>query len=169
MKQRVMSFSRKLLWFVLALSIAIEAAALLKAHVVAQTQPTPSDDQVNAVASQFLCPVCANVSLDVCEAPACSQMRELIREKLAEGWGNERIKQYFVEQYGENVLLVPPAHGLNWLIYLFPAAILIGAGYFVVRFFRRSPRQAEIDLAEEMPNSNEALKNKLEHDLKEEK
>lgn len=169
MKQRVMGLSRKLMWFVLALSIALEAAALLKVHVNAQTQPTPSADQVNAVASQLLCPVCTNVSLDVCPASACEQMREVIREKLAQGVPPDEIKAYFVEQYGDAILLVPPARGINWLLYLLPLAILLGAGYFVMRFFRRSPRQADqlITVGSIDPEETEKLRHKLAEDMKE--
>lgn len=166
---RVKSFSRKLLWFVLALSFAIEAAALFNAHADAQTQPTPSDDQVNAIASQLLCPVCANIPLDVCQSTACNEWRDLIREKLAQGWTEKQIKQYFVTQYGERVLVVPPPQGLNWLIYLIPIAIVIGAAYFSLHFFRRSPRQVELDLPEATSVDSEKFKEKLERDLKEEK
>lgn len=170
MKQRVLGFSRKLIWFVLALSIAIEAAALLKVHANAQTLPTPSADQVNAVASQLLCPVCTNVSLDECPAPACQQMRELIREKLAEGSTPQEIKAYFVEQYGDAVLMVPSARGINWLLYLFPLAILLGAGYFVLRFFQRSPKQGELVVRGSLnTEEEEELRQKLAEDLKEEK
>ena len=49
-------------------------------------QPTPSDDEVNAIAKQLFCPVCENTPLDVCPTQACAQWRELIREKLAAGW-----------------------------------------------------------------------------------
>jgi cytochrome c-type biogenesis protein CcmH len=170
MKLRVMGFSRKLMWFVLALSIALEAAALLKVHVNAQTQPTPSADQVNAVASQLLCPVCTNVSLDVCPESACEQMRAVIREKLAQGVPPDEIKAYFVEQYGDSVLRVPPAHGINWILYLLPLAILLGAAYFVLRFFRRSPNQAEMSPAVEVSGEDsDELRQKLAEDLKEEK
>lgn len=104
--------------------------------------PTPSDNDVNHVASQLYCPVCENVPLDVCPTQACAQWRELIREKLAAGWSDDEIKQYFVTQYGDRVLATPPAHGLNWLVYVLPpVAILIGAGIlvWVLRSWRREP------------------------------
>jgi cytochrome c-type biogenesis protein CcmH len=90
--------------------------------------PAPSDDQVNAIAKQLYCPVCENIPLDVCPTQACAQWRELIREKLAQGWTDQQIKQYFIDQYGDRVVGMPPAHGLNWLVYLLPpVAILFGA------------------------------------------
>jgi cytochrome c-type biogenesis protein CcmH len=91
----------------------------------------PNDDQVNAIAKQLYCPVCENIPLDVCGTQACAQWRELIREKLGQGWSEAQIKQYFVAQYGDRVLATPPARGLNWLVYLVPP-IAIAAGVFIL-------------------------------------
>lgn len=96
--------------------------------VAQQPQPTPSDDAVNQVAKTLYCPVCENIPLDVCPTQACHDWRELIRQKLAQGWSTEQIRAYFATQYGDRVLNEPPARGLNWLVYLLPpAGFLIGA------------------------------------------
>jgi cytochrome c-type biogenesis protein CcmH len=92
---------------------------------------SPSDDQVNAIAKQLYCPVCENIPLDVCGTQACAQWRDLIREKLSQGWSEAQIKQYFVDQYGDRVLATPPARGLNWLVYLVPP-VAIAAGVFIL-------------------------------------
>lgn len=110
-------------------------SALSVGRVAAQ-QPTPSDDEVNAIAKQLFCPVCENTPLDVCPTQACAQWRELIREKLSEGWSEERIKNYFVEQYGARVLGAPPARGLNWLVYVIPPVAIIAGIYILYRAMR---------------------------------
>ncbi len=95
--------------------------------VHAQGDP-PTDDEVNAIASQLYCPVCENIPLDVCPTQACEQWRATIREKLEIGWDEPQIKQYFVDQYGARVLATPPAEGLNWLVYILPPlAFIVGA------------------------------------------
>ena len=101
-----------------------------------QPQPTPSDDQVNAIAKQLYCPVCENTPLDVCPTTACAQWRELIRQKLVEGKSEQQIKDYFVEQYGARVLGAPPAKGLNWLAYLVPPIIILVGVYILYNAFR---------------------------------
>ena len=58
---------------------------LVPAVAVSAQQPTPSDDEVNAIARQLYCPVCENTPLDVCPTQACAQWRDLIRQMLAEG------------------------------------------------------------------------------------
>lgn len=111
----------------------------------------PTDDDVNRVAKQLYCPVCENVPLDVCPTQACTQWRDVIRARLADGWTDEQIKTYFVEQYGDRVLATPPAEGLNWLVYVIPPlAFLVGAGALVVvmRNWRSSadePQEADWD------------------------
>jgi len=100
-----------------------------------QRLPTPSDDEVNAIAGMLTCPVCNNVPLDVCATPACIQWRELIRQQLIEGRSSVDIKQTFVEQFGEQVLVDAPRHGMigiiDWLVW---GLLLLGSGY-LIRFF----------------------------------
>jgi cytochrome c-type biogenesis protein CcmH len=114
----------------LALLFAVIFALIWSNFAWAQ-QPTPSDNEVNVIAKQLYCPVCENVPLDVCPTQACEQWRQLIREKLAEGWDEDRIKMYFVEQYGARVLAAPPAEGLNWLVYLVPPVAILSGAYIL--------------------------------------
>jgi cytochrome c-type biogenesis protein CcmH len=128
------SRSRRILTTGIAILLAFELMAIIVYSVKAQAQPTPSADEVNAVASQIYCPVCENITLDVCTTPACAQWREVIREKLAAGQSPAQIKAYFAAQYGQQVLAVPPHTGLNWLLYVFPPLIFLGALTLTVRF-----------------------------------
>ena len=114
---------KRSLWILAALLVFLSIST---GRASAQ-QPTPSDDQVNAIARQLFCPVCENTPLDVCPTQACHQWRELIRQMLAEGKSETAIKQYFVDHYGARVLSEPPASGLNWLVYVVPpVAFLLG-------------------------------------------
>ncbi len=102
--------------------------------VTARAQnPTPTDDEVNRIAHQLYCPVCENTPLDVCPTEACRQWRDLIRQQLSQGWNEDRIKQYFVTQYGARVLAEPPRTGLNWLIYILPPAIILAGAFLLLR------------------------------------
>lgn len=109
----------------------------------AQAQaPAPSDDDVNRVARQLYCPICDNISLDVCPLEACRQWRDLIREQLAEGWTEDEIKDYFVAQYGDRVLGEPPRRGLHWVLYLAPPIVILSAlGLLLLKMGRPSRKQ----------------------------
>jgi cytochrome c-type biogenesis protein CcmH len=83
------------------LALLVISFALVTVVSAQEVDPgTISDDEVNAIAKQLYCPVCENIPLDVCGTQACAQWRELIRGKLAAGWGEDEIKEYFVLQYG---------------------------------------------------------------------
>ncbi len=95
-------------------------------------KPTPSDDEVNAIARQLYCPICENIPLEVCPTQACHDWRELIRQMLAEGKTPDQIKQYFVDHYGARVLPEPPAKGFNLMLYIVPAVYIIALVSVVV-------------------------------------
>lgn len=119
----------------IALFAGLLLAGILFTAAEAQN-PTPTDNEVNAVAKQLYCPVCENISLDVCPTTACAQWRALIREQLAVGKTAEEIKEYFVANYGDRVLSTPPTRGFNWLVYVLPPLIFLGGVYLVYRVFR---------------------------------
>ena len=98
--------------------------------------PTPTDDEVNRIARFLYCPVCENTPLDVCPTEACRQWRDVIREKLTEGWSEQRIQEYFVTQYGARVLAEPPRTGLNWLIYILPPLLILAGAILLWRSLR---------------------------------
>jgi cytochrome c-type biogenesis protein CcmH len=120
----------------ISFSSIILGLLIIPASSVSAQKPTPSDDQVNAIARQLYCPVCENTPLDVCPTTACHQWRELIRRMLAEGKSEAEIKQYFVDYYGASVLSEPPASGINWLIYIVPPVVFLIGVFLLLQAFR---------------------------------
>ncbi|MCW5887921.1 MAG: cytochrome c-type biogenesis protein CcmH [Anaerolineales bacterium] len=125
---------------------------------------TPSADQVNAVAKHLYCPVCANVPLDVCGTAACAQWRAQIADLLSQGYSEQGVYDYFAAQYGQSVLAVPPARGLNWLIYVLPPLVIAAAALWLGRNlarWRKAPAAAP-----ERPQLDDAYARQLEDELK---
>lgn len=120
----------------LVLSLLALAALAIPTGLALAQKPTPSDDAVNRIAHQLYCPVCENTPLDVCPTEACRQWRDLIRQQLSQGWSEDQIKQYFVQQYGARVLAEPPRTGLNWLVYVLPPLIIIAGAVLLLRAMR---------------------------------
>lgn len=129
-----------------ALVALLIGLALLVPAAQAQETPTPTLNQIQAVARELYCPLCNGVRLDNCELQACVQMRQVIADRLVAGASKEQIKQEFVAQYGPVVLGEPPREGLNWLIWILPVAALIGGAIWVFMTLRgwtkASPAQA---------------------------
>ncbi len=157
---RVSRFTFYVLFLLLALASAKTASA---------QQPTPSDDEVNAIARQLYCPVCENTPLDVCPTQACAQWRDLIRQMLAEGKSADEIKQYFVENYGARVLSEPPRTGLNWLVYILPPVAFLAGAYILYRAFRSwraLGKQASAQEGSEVPLAGDEYVARLEEELR---
>jgi len=134
-------------------------------------QPTPSDDEVNAIAHQLYCPVCQNVPLDVCPTEACRQWRDLIRQMLSEGKSADAIRQYFVDNFGWRVLPEPPAQGFDWLIYVLPPfAFLAGAFllFLAFRTWRRAAKSVELSAPAENSSASSAADREYAARLEEE-
>lgn len=136
------------------LCAAIVAAWLL--HVIATSPPVWAQgqatditaDEVNKVARQLWCPLCGGrLRLDSCELKACAQMREVIAIKLAEGEDAQSIRDYFLEQYGPQILGEPPRQGLNWLAWIVPVVAVTGGGLFLWLRMRLIARPHELSLA----------------------
>jgi cytochrome c-type biogenesis protein CcmH len=130
-----MGFMKNRSVFLFTFYLLIFVLSVVPVAIVSAQQPTPSDDEVNAVARQLFCPICESIPLDVCPTQACHDWRELIRQMLAQGKSTNEIKQYFVDHYGARVLAEPPRAGLNWLVYVVPPlAILIGVFLLFLAF-----------------------------------
>jgi cytochrome c-type biogenesis protein CcmH len=127
------------------------AAGLFALGVLAAGLPTaaatpPSEEAVQAVARQLRCVVCQNLSVADSPSEMAHQMRELIRARLAAGDRPEQVTAYFVQRYGEWVLLAPPARGLNLVLWLAPFGAVAGGLALVVacaRRWRRTPGAPE--------------------------
>lgn len=153
--------SRLSLLFVLCLLLAACAGNPAAVGSVQQGS-TPSADEVNAVAKNLYCPVCANVPLDVCGTAACAQWRGQIGDLLAQGYSEEQVYDYFAAQYGQGVLALPPARGLNWLVYLIPPLGIVLAAIFLGRNFSRWKQPA----APHTPPVDDEYARTLEEELK---
>lgn len=157
----------------LAFSFFVITLSILPGSVVLAQQPTPSDDEVNAIARQLFCPICANIPLDVCPTQACHDWRELIREMLAEGKTPNEIKQYFVDHYGARVLSEPPQAGMNWLVYVVPpVAFLIGVFLLwqALRTWKRPLKEpVSGEAGEPVPSQEDEYVTRLEEELRKRK
>jgi cytochrome c-type biogenesis protein CcmH len=129
--------ARRAAWALLAgLLLALALAGVVAAQSdtpPATVAPGVTANDVNEVARRLYCPLCSGVRLDACELKACIQMKEVIALKLSEGESFEQIRDYFVEQYGPQVLGEPPRQGFSLLAWTLPVIVLVLAGVFFWR------------------------------------
>ncbi len=102
--------------------------------------------RTSLVASGLRCPVCQGVSVEDSPTELARQMRAVVREQLAAGRSPDEVRGYFVDKYGEWILLQPKASGFNLLVYVLPwLAVLAGMTVIVLavrRWTRPLPAEA---------------------------
>lgn len=146
----------------------ITVVMLFAVPALAQDGGTVTDDDVNRVARQLYCPQCENVTLDVCGTTACIAWRKEIRERLAEGWSDEAIIDYFKTQYGQRVLSSPDDPVIKLLLVAIPVvAVLLGVVVIIAQQ-RRSRAIAENGAPDTGEPDIEAYRARLERELDEE-
>ncbi len=126
--------------------ILLLALALAAVPALAQPPATNVEDpRLYEVASELRCVVCQNLSVADSPSEMAQQMRGIVRERLAAGESPAQVIQYFVDKYGEWILLAPRRHGFNWLVWLAPyVAVAVGLVIFAVVVRRWTRRRARV-------------------------
>ena len=95
---------------------------VIAASAFAQPPATNVDDaRMYEVGSQLRCVVCQNLSVADSPSEMAHQMRGIVRDRLRAGESPDQVVEYFVDKYGEWILLKPRRHGFNWLVWLAPS------------------------------------------------
>ena len=117
------------------------------AYGVAQAQETGSSsgpgqtkdyDEAEALSidRMLMCPVCPAETIDQAQVELARQMRQVVREMLSQGASRNEILDFFVGNYGTDVLAAPPKSGFNLLAWVLPATAVVaalGVGLLVIR------------------------------------
>lgn len=96
--------------------------------------------RTRTTAKGLRCPVCQGLSVADSNADSARAMFQRIEELVAQGYSEEQILDYFTDRYGDWVRLEPEAEGLNLLIFVLPAALLVVGGMWLVT--RSAPQTA---------------------------
>jgi cytochrome c-type biogenesis protein CcmH len=109
----------------LPLLLATLLLVLVPALAFAQSITDPdTDPRVREIAKDLQCPVCQNLSVADSPSGLAHDMRGVIAQQLDQGRSREQIEGYFVERYGEGILLRPSAGGFTGLVWLGPWIVL---------------------------------------------
>ena len=121
----------RILFTVLPALIALGAAAQADADLERRT---------SEIASGLRCPVCQGVSVEDSPTELATQMRGVVREQLAAGRTPDEVRAYFVDKYGEWILLEPKANGFNLIVYILPWLAMLAGLAVIVLAVRRWTR-----------------------------
>jgi cytochrome c-type biogenesis protein CcmH len=123
------------------------------------------ETQVREIAQQLRCPVCQGLSVGDSPSELAHEMRDVVREQLRQGKTQAEVLDYFVQRYGEWILLAPPKHGFNLVIWVLPFLLLpVGAlvVYVRTRQWVRNRRAIALPATAVDPKYTERLQHELD-------
>lgn len=104
--------------------------------------PETIEPRVQTLSSNLRCPVCQGMSVAESTTEVALNFQERIRALVTSGYTDEQILDYFVERYGEFMVLDPQARGTHGALWLVPSLALgLGVGWavFTIIGWRREP------------------------------
>lgn len=133
---------------------------------LAAQDPAALEKEAKAIEALLIAPCCWSQQVSLHQSPAADEVKQAVRQMLAEGQTRQQILDSYVAQYGDRILAEPPARGFNWLLYVAPWVFLAGSialMVFVIRKLRvpaaaPASRAAPVD-DEEAERIDEELRN----------
>lgn len=138
----------------------------LPSVMAATVEEEQIDLQMREIAKTLRCAVCQSESVWESNAGLARQMREVIRERLAQGQSPEEIRAYFLSRYGDYILLAPRKSGLNWLLWTGPFILLAIGGFWLYRTLLRWVARSAATEREELLPINDHLRQRIEEELR---
>ena len=130
-------------WEGAAAAVGLAAAIGVAAAAQSPAPTSVSEQTVHEVAAELRCVVCQSLSVADSPSETANQMRGIIRERLAAGDSPAQVRAYFVEKYGDWILLSPPKSGFTLLVWVVPF-VGLGIGLVLValavRRWSRTPQ-----------------------------
>jgi cytochrome c-type biogenesis protein CcmH len=129
------------------LTLLLVASAAFGAYAPQQAGSEPleaaQESRVQRLGKELRCAVCQGLSIADSPAGMARAQLDAVRAQVAKGATDEEIRAYFVARYGEWVLLSPPKHGLNWLVWLGPVLLIVFGGAAVAHVIYWSGRRSK--------------------------
>ena len=95
-----------------------------------------NDDMKSKITKNLRCLVCQGQSVYDSDSEFAISMKVLVDKKLAEGFSEIQIYDFFKERYGEWILYDPELNKNTYILWLLPILIFLIGGAIVVKNFK---------------------------------
>jgi cytochrome c-type biogenesis protein CcmH len=97
--------------------------------------------RAQALMEEIRCLVCQGQSIADSDAELASDMRDMIRRRIAAGEQPGEIRAWLIQRYGSWISYRPPAEPVTWPLWLAPILLLVAGGLLArSRLKGRAPR-----------------------------
>jgi cytochrome c-type biogenesis protein CcmH len=96
--------------------------------------------QFKAVASQFRCTCGCGQDHYECDPNTCSLTKDFKKDLVGmmnKGWNKDKIKDYYVKIYGEEILTAPEKSGFSLMAWVLPFVVLGAAAIAILVIIRK--------------------------------
>jgi len=101
-------------------------------------------DRAHSIAAGLKCQECQGLSVADSDASTSRAIRADIKRRVAAGQSDDQIRRYYVDQYGEQILLEPQSSGLSLIIWVLPVLLLVAGGAGIVFALRRNAHEPRL-------------------------
>ncbi|MFI5046889.1 MAG: cytochrome c-type biogenesis protein CcmH [Acidimicrobiia bacterium] len=130
-------------WIVLGLLVVV----VLAITVWPQGAPTRAE-RAHSIAAGLKCQECQGLSVADSNATTSKAIRNDIAKRIAAGESDDEIRQYYVDQYGETILLDPQSSGISLLVWVLPVVAVVGGATGIVLVLARNRREPRLHATE---------------------
>jgi cytochrome c-type biogenesis protein CcmH len=143
--------------------VVVGLAAILASARASRTESVA--DRAHEIAAGLRCPVCLNLSVADSPSGLAGEMRTEIASRLRAGQSPEQIRAFFVDRYGEWILLEPPRRGLNWVPWAVPVVALVAGVAIWTTAIRRRRSGGEPERSDPDPRPTRAERERIDREL----
>ena len=112
--------------------------------------PDPAKEaRARALFKDVRCLVCQSQSIDESDAPLAHDLRQVIRQQVADGRSDGDIERFLVSRYGQFVLLTPKASLGNAILWIGPLLVIAAGAAALVARGRKAPEPTSLTVQEE--------------------
>jgi cytochrome c-type biogenesis protein CcmH len=126
-------------WIALGLVVVVALAIV----VWPRGDQSPSA-RAHSLETQLKCPECEGLSVADSNAPTSRAIRTDIKRRIEQGESDARIRQAYVDRYGEQILLQPQGSGISLLVWVLPVVVLVLGGLGIAMVLARNRREPKL-------------------------
>jgi cytochrome c-type biogenesis protein CcmH len=105
---------------------------LLHAGTWAATSDAAIEQRVQRITEELRCVVCQNQTIADSHAELAVNLKQQVRDMLAQGMPDQQAVDFMVQRYGDFVLYRPPLKSTTWLLWFGPFLLLLGGLAFLL-------------------------------------
>ncbi|MET0628843.1 MAG: cytochrome c-type biogenesis protein CcmH [Acidimicrobiia bacterium] len=125
------------------LALGILVAGVLVVVLWPGDATTPAE-RAHSIAAGLKCQECQGLSVADSNASTSSAIRADIKRRIAAGESDGEIRQYFVDKYGETILLEPQSTGISLIVWVLPVVVIAAGALGIVFALARNRREPRL-------------------------